>query len=228
MHDDLRARVRLAAGRKAAPTAAIIDSQSVKGSEMIARTRRLSSKQHTVNLVQGIHSGGGQVPEDGREEVVPVCEHVPQRRHDQVLAVTDLQQAPLECVGPVPVGRAQASAGMRPVRESVTAANAAACFGPSSTMTDCRSPRRSPPSPGPEVTARAQLRMPFADSRDDGMLACGQLLELCQAGRIKRGIGRPSRWKCWPRLPPRHPMTSCLPLRPSSPGEPRRAQTRYP
>jgi putative transposase len=33
MHDDLR-------GRSPAPTAAIIDSQSVKGSEMIARTRR--------------------------------------------------------------------------------------------------------------------------------------------------------------------------------------------
>ena len=40
MHDDLRERVRLAAGRKPQPTAAIIDSQSVKGSEMIARTRR--------------------------------------------------------------------------------------------------------------------------------------------------------------------------------------------
>jgi len=40
MHDDLRDRVRLAAGRTAAPTAAVIDSQSVKGSEMIARTRR--------------------------------------------------------------------------------------------------------------------------------------------------------------------------------------------
>ena len=40
MHDDLRGRIRLAAGRKAAPTAAVIDSQSVKGSEMIARTRR--------------------------------------------------------------------------------------------------------------------------------------------------------------------------------------------
>ena len=40
MHDDLRERVRAAAGRKAAPTAAIIDSQSVKGSEMIARARR--------------------------------------------------------------------------------------------------------------------------------------------------------------------------------------------
>jgi transposase len=36
MHDDLRVRIRLTAGR----TAAIIDSQSVKGSEMIARTRR--------------------------------------------------------------------------------------------------------------------------------------------------------------------------------------------
>ena len=40
MHDDLRARIRLAAGRTAAPTAAIIDSQSVKGSEMIGRARR--------------------------------------------------------------------------------------------------------------------------------------------------------------------------------------------
>ena len=40
MHDDLRGRVRAAAGRSPAPTAAIIDSQSVKGSEMIARARR--------------------------------------------------------------------------------------------------------------------------------------------------------------------------------------------
>ena len=40
MHDDLRERIRLAAGRNAVPTAAVIDSQSVKGSEMIPRTRR--------------------------------------------------------------------------------------------------------------------------------------------------------------------------------------------
>jgi transposase len=40
MHDDLRGRIRLAAGRTSVPTAAIIDSQSVKGSEMIARARR--------------------------------------------------------------------------------------------------------------------------------------------------------------------------------------------
>jgi transposase len=40
MHDDLRDRVRLAAGRKARPSAAVIDSQSVKGSEMIAAGRR--------------------------------------------------------------------------------------------------------------------------------------------------------------------------------------------
>ena len=40
MHDDLRGRVRAAAGRSPAPTAAIIDSQSVKGSEMIARGSR--------------------------------------------------------------------------------------------------------------------------------------------------------------------------------------------
>jgi putative transposase len=40
MHDDLRERVRAAAGRNPGPSAAIIDSQSVKGSEMIDRTRR--------------------------------------------------------------------------------------------------------------------------------------------------------------------------------------------
>jgi transposase len=40
MHDDLRDRVRAAAGRSPGPTAAVIDSQSVKGSEMIAATRR--------------------------------------------------------------------------------------------------------------------------------------------------------------------------------------------
>ena len=40
MHDDLRERVRVAAGRSPRPTAAIIDSQSVKGSEMIGRSRR--------------------------------------------------------------------------------------------------------------------------------------------------------------------------------------------
>jgi transposase len=40
MHNDLRERVRVAAGRSSRPTAAIIDSQSVKGSEMITRSRR--------------------------------------------------------------------------------------------------------------------------------------------------------------------------------------------
>lgn len=40
MHDDLRERVRLVAGRGAVPTAAVIDSQSVKGSEMVARAGR--------------------------------------------------------------------------------------------------------------------------------------------------------------------------------------------
>jgi len=40
MHDELRDRVRAAAGRNRQPTAAIIDSQSVKGSEMVARTGR--------------------------------------------------------------------------------------------------------------------------------------------------------------------------------------------
>ena len=40
MHDELRERIRLAAGRNSRPTAAIIDSQSVKGSEMVARAGR--------------------------------------------------------------------------------------------------------------------------------------------------------------------------------------------
>jgi transposase len=40
MHDDLRERIRLAAGRARQPSAAVIDSQSVKGSEMVARARR--------------------------------------------------------------------------------------------------------------------------------------------------------------------------------------------
>ena len=40
MHDDLRGRIRDAAGRKTAPTAAIVDSQSVKRSEIVARTAR--------------------------------------------------------------------------------------------------------------------------------------------------------------------------------------------
>jgi transposase len=40
MHAELRDRVRAAAGRSTRPTAAIIDSQSVKGSEMISRGRR--------------------------------------------------------------------------------------------------------------------------------------------------------------------------------------------
>ena len=40
MHDDLRGQVRVVAGCSPAPTATIIDSQSVKGSEMVARAGR--------------------------------------------------------------------------------------------------------------------------------------------------------------------------------------------
>jgi transposase len=66
MHDDLRERVRLAAGRKPRPTAAIIDSQSVKGSEMIARTRRgYDAGNHAGRAVMpgwlvGVGAGAGQ------------------------------------------------------------------------------------------------------------------------------------------------------------------------
>jgi transposase len=40
LHDELRERIRVAAGRNLGPAAAIIDSQSVKGSEMVARAAR--------------------------------------------------------------------------------------------------------------------------------------------------------------------------------------------
>jgi transposase len=40
MHDDLRDRIRLAAGRKTAPTAAVIDSQSVRAAEEVPRASR--------------------------------------------------------------------------------------------------------------------------------------------------------------------------------------------
>ena len=40
VHDQLRDRVRQVAGRKTAPTAAIIDSQSVKAAEQVARSGR--------------------------------------------------------------------------------------------------------------------------------------------------------------------------------------------
>jgi transposase len=40
MHDELRAQCRTAAGRKPEPTAAVIDSQSVKAAETVARTSR--------------------------------------------------------------------------------------------------------------------------------------------------------------------------------------------
>jgi transposase len=49
MHDDLRDRVRAVVGRKGAPTAAVIDSQSVKGSEMISRTRRGYDARKKIN-----------------------------------------------------------------------------------------------------------------------------------------------------------------------------------
>ena len=59
MHDDLRGRVRLAAGRTAAPTAAVIDSQSVKGSEMIARTRRGYDAGKKTSDAVDVSSGQG-------------------------------------------------------------------------------------------------------------------------------------------------------------------------
>jgi hypothetical protein len=40
MHDEPRRQCRIAAGRKPEPTAAVIDSQSVKAAEQVARSGR--------------------------------------------------------------------------------------------------------------------------------------------------------------------------------------------
>jgi hypothetical protein len=50
MHGQLRDRVRQVAGRKTAPTAAVIDSQSVKDAEEVARTRNLKKAFPEVRL----------------------------------------------------------------------------------------------------------------------------------------------------------------------------------
>ncbi len=62
MHDELRDRVRTAAGRTPAPTAAIIDSQSVKGSEMVARTGRGYDAGKKINGPQAPHRRRHQRP----------------------------------------------------------------------------------------------------------------------------------------------------------------------
>ena len=49
MHEQLRERVRLVAGRNRLPTAAIIDSQSVKAAEEVARTGRRYDAGEKVN-----------------------------------------------------------------------------------------------------------------------------------------------------------------------------------
>jgi transposase len=60
MHDDLRERVRAAAGRNPGPSAAIIDSQSVKGSEMVARGdrgydagKKINGRKHHIAVDTG-------------------------------------------------------------------------------------------------------------------------------------------------------------------------------
>ena len=65
MHDDLRDRVRATAGRTSAPTAAVIDSQSVKGSEMIGRARRgydagkkINDQRHLASISRLLRSSG--------------------------------------------------------------------------------------------------------------------------------------------------------------------------
>jgi transposase len=66
MHDELRERIRAAAGRNRQPTAAIIDSQSVKGSEMVGRAGRgYDAGNHAGRAVMpgwlvGVGAGAGQ------------------------------------------------------------------------------------------------------------------------------------------------------------------------
>jgi transposase len=59
MHDDLRERVRMAAGRNPASTAAIIDSQSVKGSEMVVRAGRGYDAGKAETYTRQALTGGG-------------------------------------------------------------------------------------------------------------------------------------------------------------------------
>ena len=49
MHGNLREQCRIAAGREPRPTAAVIDSQSVTGSEMVARATRGWDQAKKVN-----------------------------------------------------------------------------------------------------------------------------------------------------------------------------------
>jgi transposase len=58
MHGELRGQCRIAAGRKLQPTAAVIDSQPVRGPEMIARTRRGYDAGNYAGLP--VMQGGGQ------------------------------------------------------------------------------------------------------------------------------------------------------------------------
>ena len=73
MHDDLRERIRLAAGRSKQPSAAVIDSQSVKGSEIIARPRRgydagkkINGTKRHIAVGRGPQAVGQDVPYPGR------------------------------------------------------------------------------------------------------------------------------------------------------------------
>ena len=61
LHDELRERIRLAAGRTGQPTAAIIDSLSVKGSEMVARAARGYDAGKKINETKrhiAVNTGG--------------------------------------------------------------------------------------------------------------------------------------------------------------------------
>jgi transposase len=54
LHDGLRARVRAAAGRSPAPTAAVIDSQSVRAADTVARASRGWDNAKKVKAASGI------------------------------------------------------------------------------------------------------------------------------------------------------------------------------
>ena len=104
MHDDLRDRVRAAAGRTAAPTAAVIDSQSVKGSEMIGRARRgyaAPPDPHCRGPPPAAPSAAGDHPEPHIRRPGRAADHhqhprLPTARHVEGRAQLRRRQAPVD------------------------------------------------------------------------------------------------------------------------------------
>jgi hypothetical protein len=66
LHDALRARARAAAGRHPEPTAAVIDSQSVRAADTVPKASRGWDNAKKVNGSETAHRGGRAGPAAGR------------------------------------------------------------------------------------------------------------------------------------------------------------------